>query len=116
MTASIKDVKTSYVTVKTTSKTKKLKAENKEQLNQQETLEAKIRPERQVEKGTKDGIVFGRDADGQSNGVSVLQELQEQEEAIAGRLLSQMTGKQRKEDLDGRDRLTKTLSGAPKFT
>ncbi len=64
MTASIRNVKTSYVTVKT-RQTKWL--ENKEQLNsQQETLEAKERNQarRQVER-TEDGIIFGRDTDGQ---------------------------------------------------
>ncbi len=68
MTASIINVKTSYVTVKTTSGPLKLSLKTKKkQLNQlRETLEVKENEnpasrERQVGKD-EDGIVFGQDA------------------------------------------------------
>ncbi len=90
MTASVRNVKTSYVTVNYVRQ--EIKRENKEeQLNQQETLEAKrtIRAERQVER-TKTVSYLTRDTDGQraTIGRACSKNCREQERAIARRRLN----------------------------
>ncbi len=110
-------MKTSYVTVKTTSKTKKLESENREeQLNSKETLEAKeneIEPERRVEKD-EDGIVF--EAGTRWTKATIGRACSKncgQEEAIAERLqLADKTGNNAREDLDGRDEIKRSERGS----
>ncbi len=112
-------MKTSHVTVKTTSKTKKL-SENKreEQLNQlKETLwkrKNEIQAERQVRKGRGQlSYLTGTLMDKSSDWPSVNSKTAGgAEEAIGvASKLADKTGKQRKgEDLDGRDEALKSSS------